>query len=328
MSAVADYRLVARQFGGPEEIAVEPLPDLPVAPGLVRVRLSAIGVNYIDTYHRSGLYPQPLPAALGLEAAGVVEALGDGVDLVSPGDRVGLVLAKPGTYASWIDVAPSQLLRLPDAIDDETAAAVLLKGLTVQTLVTGCARVEPGQSALVLAAAGGVGRMLVQWLAAIGVTVIAHAGSAEKAAIARGLGAAHALHGPFETLADAVRTANGGRGVDVVFDGVGAASWTASLDSLRPRGLMVSFGNASGPVPAFTPLELTRRGSLFLTRPSLFAYIESRAELDAAAAELFAMLASGRLTVEIGLRAPLSEAADVHRALEGRRTTGSIILLP
>lgn len=324
-----DYRLVARRFGGPEVIEAEPLIAGPVAPGLVRVRNRAIGVNFIDTYHRGGLYPQPLPAALGAEAAGVVEMLGDGVEGVKPGDRVGYVdSSRPGSYASWTDVQTERLIRLPDAIDDETAAAVLLKGLTVQALVGGCARVEPGQSALVLAAAGGVGRMLVQWLAAIGVTVIAHAGSAEKAAIAAALGAAHALHGPFETLAADVRAANGGAGVDVVFDGVGAASWTASLDSLRRRGLMVSFGNASGPVPPSSPLELTRRGSLFLTRPTLMDYVGTPAELAAAAEALFAMILSGKLKVEIGLRAPLSEAAEAHRALEGRRTTGSVILIP
>ncbi len=323
-----DYRLVARQFGRPEVIAAEPLATGPVAPGMARVRHHAVGVNFIDTYHRSGLYPEPLPAALGVEGAGVVEAVGDGVNDLSRGDRVGYVLAQPGSYASRADVPAARLIRLPDSIDDETAAAVLLKGLTVQMLVMGCARIEAGQSALVLAAAGGVGRMLVQWLAAIGVTVIAHAGSAGKAAIARDLGAAHALHGPFDTLAAEVRAATGGRGVNVVFDGVGASSWTASLDSLRPRGLMISFGNASGPVPPLSPLELTRRGSLFLTRPRLFDYIETRAELDAAAGALFAMLASGRLSVEIGLRAPLTDAANVHRALEGRQTMGSIILIP
>lgn len=324
---MADYRLVARQFGGPEVIAAEPLDAIAVAPGMARVRHKAIGVNFIDTYHRSGLYPQPLPAPLGVEAAGVVEAIGDGVAGLTIGERVGYVLAQPGSYASWTDVAADRLIRLPDDIDDETAAAVMLKGLTVRALIS-CARIEAGQSALVLAAAGGVGRMLVQWLTAIGMKVIAHAGSAEKASIAKGLGAAMALHGPFETLAEEVRAANGGSGVDVVFDGVGAASWTASLDALRPRGLMVSFGNASGPVPPFTPLDLTRRGSLFLTRPRLYDYIATRAELDAAAGALFGMIGSGQLTVEIGLRAPLSEAAEAHRALEGRRTTGSVVLIP
>lgn len=325
---MTDYRMVASQFGGAEMIEAEPLAGGPVGPGMARVRHRAIGVNFIDIYHRSGLYPQPLPAALGVEAAGVIEALGEGAQGFAVGDRVGYVSAQPGSYASWMDVPADQLLRLPDAIDDETAAAVLLKGLTVHALVHGCARIEAGQSALVLAAAGGVGRMLVQWLAALGVTVIAHAGSAEKAAIAKRLGASAALHGPFETLAGEVRAACGGAGVDAVFDGVGAASWTASLDSLRPRGMMISFGNASGPVPPFSPLELTRRGSLFLTRPKLYDFITSREELDAAATALFAMIESGKLDVEIGLRAPLADVADVQRALEGRRTTGSVILTP
>ena len=326
--SMGDYRLVARTFGGPEVIAAEPLASGPVAPGMARVRHRAIGVNFIDTYHRTGLYPQPLPAPLGVEAAGVVEALGSGVAGLAVGQRVAYAIPQPGSYASWQDVAADRLVAVPGTIGDDLAAAALLKGLTAQTLIHGCARLEAGQSALVLAAAGGMGRILVQWLAALGVKVIAHAGSAEKAAIARGLGATHALHGGFDPLAAAVRDANGGEGVDVVLDGVGAASWTASLDSLRPRGLMVSFGNASGAVPPASPLELTSRGSLFLTRPRLFDYIATRAELDAAAADLFAMMVAGKLDVEIGLKRPLAEAAEVHRLLEGRQTTGSVVLLP
>lgn len=325
---MSDHRLVARRFGGPEVIEIEPLTETPLAADRVRVRHRAIGVNFIDTYHRTGLYPQPLPAPLGVEAAGVVEAIGAEVTGIKVGQRVTYVAAQPGTYASRGDVDPEVLIALPESIDDETAAAVLLKGLTVQTLVHGCARMEAGQTALVHAAAGGVGRLMVPWLAAIGVRVIAHAGSAAKAAIARGLGADVALDCPYGDLAGAVRATTGGRGVDVVFDGVGAASWEASLDSLRPRGLMVSFGNASGPVPPVSPLELTRRGSLFLTRPRSFDYLATRAELDAAAADLFAKLATGALMVEIGLRLPLDQAAEAHRALEGRRTTGSVILLP
>jgi NADPH2:quinone reductase len=323
-----DYRLVARAFGGPEVIDAEPLTDAPVAAGQVRVRHRAVGVNFIDTYHRSGLYPQKLPAPLGVEAAGVVEAVGAGVAGVQVGQRVAYTALTPGAYASRIDIDPALLVALPDGIDDEMAAAVLLKGLTVQALLKGCARVEAGQTALVHSAAGGIGRLMVQWLAALGVRVIAHAGTAEKAAIATALGADVALHGAFDGLAAAVRDATGGKGADVVFDGVGAASWEASLDCLRPRGLMVSFGNASGPVPPMTPLELAKRGSLFLTRPRFYDYVATRAELDAAAADLFAMIAAGKLSVEIGLRLPLREVAEAHRALEGRRTTGSIVLLP
>ncbi|MET0373544.1 MAG: quinone oxidoreductase [Rhizorhabdus sp.] len=322
-----DYRLVARSFGGPEVIEAEPLVGGPVAPGQARVRHSAIGVNFIDTYHRSGLYPQKLPALLGVEGAGVVESLGEGVTGLTVGQRVAYA-ATPGSYASWTDIAADRLLPLPETIEEEVAAAAILKGLTAQTLIFGCAKIRAGQTALVHAAAGGMGRLLVQWLAEIGVTVIAHAGSAEKASIAAQLGATHALHCPQESLAAAVRDANGGRGVDVVFDGVGAASFTASLDSLARRGLLISYGNASGPVPPFSPLELASRGSLILTRPSLYDFVATRAELEAAAADLFGMIGTGKLAIEIALRLPLRDAADAHRALEGRRTTGSIILIP
>jgi len=325
---MSDYRLIARRFGGPEVIEAEPLADGPVGAGLVRVRHRAIGVNFIDTYHRTGLYPQPLPAALGVEAAGVVEAIGADVEGFSVGQRVAYMAPSPGTYASRADIAPTLLVPLPDGIDDETAAAVMLKGLTVRALILPCARMEAGQTALVHSAAGGVGRLMVQWLAALGVRVIAHAGTADKAAIAKALGAETALHCGYDALAAEVRKATDGRGVDVVFDGVGAASWEASLDSLRPRGLMISFGNASGPVPATSPLELTKRGSLFLTRPKVYDYVATRAELEAAAADLFAMIVTGKLSVEIGLRLPLRDAADAHRALEGRTTTGSVVLLP
>ncbi|KKC26536.1 quinone oxidoreductase family protein [Sphingomonas sp. SRS2] len=323
-----DYRLVARRFGGPEVIEAEPIVAGPVAPGQARVRHRAIGVNFIDTYHRSGLYPQKLPALLGVEGAGVVEALGDGVAGLTVGQRVVYAVAAPGSYASWTDVAADRLLPLPAGTGDELAAAATLKGLTAQTLIFGCARIAAGQTALVHAAAGGMGRLLVQWLAAIGVTVIAHAGSAEKAAIAAQLGAAHALHCPQEALATAVRDATGGRGVDVVFDGVGAASFTASLDSLTRRGLLISYGNSSGPVPPFSPLELASRGSLIVTRPRMYDFVVTRAELEAAAADLFTMIGSGKLAIEIALRLPLREAAEAHRALEGRRTTGSIVLSP
>lgn len=323
-----DYRLVARDFGGPEAIEVEPLAYAPVAPGQVRVRHRAIGVNFIDTYHRSGLYPQPLPAPLGVEAAGVVEALGDGATGFAIGQRVAYAISQPGSYASRHDVAAGRLVALPDSVDDETAAAALLKGLTAETLIHGCARIKAGQTALVHAAAGGMGRLLVQWLAAEGVRVIAHAGSAEKAAIAKSLGADLALHDDYATLAPAVRAATDGRGVDVVFDGVGAASWTASLDSLKPRGLMISFGNASGAVPPVAPLDLATRGSLYMTRPRMFDFIAERSELETSAEALFAMIGSGKLKIEIGLRLPLRDVAEAHRALEGRRTTGSVVLIP
>jgi NADPH2:quinone reductase len=325
---MSDYRLVARSFGGPDVIAAEPISPGPLKPGQARVRHSAIGVNFIDTYHRTGLYPQPLPAGLGVEAAGVVEALGDDVTGLSVGQRVGYAVSMAGAYASWRDISADRLVPLPDSVSDEIAAAVLLKGMTAHALIFGCARIQPGQSALVHAAAGGVGRLLVQWLAAIGVDVIAHSGSVEKAAIATALGARVSLACPQEELAGAVRDATGGRGVDVSFDGVGAASFLASLDALAPRGHLVSYGNASGPVPPFSPLELASRGSLSLTRPRLFDYIATRAELEAAAAALFDMIGQGKLGIEVGLRLPLRDAAEAHRALEGRRTTGSIVLAP
>lgn len=325
---MSDYRIVATAAGGPEVMAVAPLDDGPVAAGMVRVRHRAIGVNFIDVYHRNGLYKQPLPTGLGVEAAGVVEGLGDGVAGVKPGDRVGYVVATPGAYATRNDVPADTLIALPDAVSDELAAASLLKGLTVESLINSVAGIETGQSALVTAAAGGIGRLMVQWLAAIGVRVIAHAGSSEKASIAKGLGAQEALHDPFEALAAMVRAATGGKGVDVVFDGVGGASWTASLDSLRPRGHMISFGNASGPVPPISLLDLASRGSLTLTRPRLFDYIADPAERERGTAALFDMLAKRRIDVVIGLSAPLKDAAEVHRALEGRKTTGSVILIP
>lgn len=323
-----DVRLVARRFGGPEVIEAEPMAAGPVAPGAARVRHGAIGVNYIDTYHRTGLYPQPLPAPLGVEAAGVIEALGEGVTGLSVGQRVGYAVTMTGAYASWRDLSAERLVPLPDGIGDETAAAALLKGMTAHALMFGCARIQPGQSALVHAAAGGVGRLLVQWLSAIGVEVLAHSGSAAKAAVATALGARLSLHCPQQELAQTVREATAGRGVDVVFDGVGAASFFPSLDSLARRGHLVSYGNASGPVPPFSPLELASRSSLSLTRPRVFDYIASRAELETAASALFDMVGKAKLDIEITLRLPLRDAAEAHRALEGRRTTGSIVLIP
>jgi len=319
------YRLLIRSTGGPEVIERQQLGALEPGPGEVLVRHEAIGLNYIDTYHRSGLYPLKLPSGLGSEAAGVVEAAGDGADF-RPGERVAYALAPPGAYATHRLIATDRLVRLPGDIDFDTAAAVLLKGCTAEMLIERCARVGPGEWVLVHAAAGGVGSLLVPWLKAIGAKVIAHAGSAEKAAIAADLGADHALSCPFEALAGKVKEICGG--VRVVLDGVGAASWGASLASLARRGLMVSYGNASGPVPPFSPLELARGGSLFLTRPTLADYVADPAELQAAAARLFAMIGSGAVPVRIGARFPLADAAEAHRALEARATTGSTLLIP
>lgn len=324
----AAWRMVVRQAGGPEVIAREeialPLPD----PGEVRIRHAAIGVNFIDTYHRGGLYPLPLPFGLGTEAAGMVEAVGDGVDPVWIGRRVAYIAQMPGTYATHGISLADRLYPLPDTISAEVAAAVLLKGLTAWMLIERCARVQPGQTVLVHAAAGGVGSLLVPWLRAIGATVIAHAGNAAKADQAKAAGATHALHGGFDTLAAEVRTLTRGRGVDAVLDGVGAASWAASLASVAKRGMLVTYGNASGPVPPVSPLDLLRAGSIFLTRPTMFDYLEDAAERRIAGDRLFALIADGTIRPVLGQRFALADAADAHRALESRATTGSTILIP
>jgi NADPH2:quinone reductase len=323
-----DYRLVAREAGGPETIERAALPALAPAEGEVLVRTRAIGVNFIDTYHRSGLYPLPSPIPLGVEAAGVIEAVGSGVSGFAPGDRVAVMTNSPGTYATAMIASSSQVVSVPAGVSDEIAAASLLKGLTAWMLAEPCGKVTAGMEVLVHAAAGGVGTLLVQWLKAKGATVIAHAGSPEKARRASALGADHALTTPFGDLAQAVRDLTGRRGVAVVFDGVGAASWAASMAATARRGLIVTSGNASGPVPPFSPLELNRAGSLFVTRPKLYDYVAEPGELQAAAAKLFEMIASGRLKVDIAQRFPLDQAADAHRALEARKTVGSTILLP
>ncbi len=292
------------------------------------MRHQAIGLNFIDIYHRSGLYPLPLPTGLGQEGAGIVEAIGDGVNHIRPGDRVAYAGGPLGAYATARVMPAAILVPLPPTIDAELAAAAMLKGMTAEMLIERCSRIRPGQSALVHAASGGVGSILVQWLKAVGAQVIAHAGNDAKAAKARALGADHALSCPFDQLAAEIRALTDGRGVDVVFDGVGAASWAASLASAAKRGMIVSYGNASGPVPPIAPLELGRAGSLFLTRPTLFDYIADPAELRASAGRLFEMIESGKIGIEIGQRFALADAADAHRALENRTTTGSTLLIP
>lgn len=319
------YRLIFRQTGGPEVIEREPLGALAPGPGEVLVRHEAIGLNFIDTYHRSGLYPLALPSGLGSEAAGLVEVAGESAGF-REGERIAYALGPPGAYATHRLIAADRLVRLPDDVDSETAAAVMLKGCTAEFLIERCARVKAGEWVLVHAAAGGVGSILVPWLKAVGAQVVAHAGSPEKAALAAEAGADHALSCPFEDLAAEVRRLTGG--IHHVLDGVGAASWAASLASLRRRGLMVSYGNASGPVPPVSPLELSRAGSLFLTRPTLADYVADPGELQASAARLFQMVRSGKVPVRIGARFPLADAADAHRTLEGRSTTGSTLLIP
>jgi NADPH2:quinone reductase len=320
------YALIIRATGGPEVIEREELGALVPGPGEVLIRHEAIGLNFIDTYHRSGLYSLALPSGLGSEAAGIVEQAGDDTGF-SPGERVAYALAPPGAYATHRLIAAERLVRLPEGIDSEIAAAAMLKGCTAEMLVERCARVQPGDWVLVHAAAGGVGSILVPWLKAIGARVIAHAGSQEKAQIAADLGADHALSCTFDELAAEVKAISA-QGVACVFDGIGAASWAASMACLRRRGLMISFGNASGPVPPLSPLELARGGSLFLTRPTLADYVADPAELQASAARLFAMIGSGAVPIRIGARFPLADAAEAHRALEARQTTGSTLLIP
>lgn len=320
------WRMVAARTGGPETIERIDFAITPPDPGQVRVRNAAIGVNFIDTYHRSGLYPMPLPVLLGSEGAGIVEAVGPGVDHVAPGQRVAYMGG--GAYATHATVDAGRVVALPDDIGFDVAAASLLKGLTSWMLIEGCAKASPGSTLLIHAAAGGVGAIAVQWSKAIGATVIAHAGNAEKAARARALGADHALSCPFDALAAEVRALTGGWGVDAALDGIGAASWTASLASIARRGLMITYGNASGPVPPFSPLELSKGGSLFLTRPTVFDYTATPEAMAEGCARLFGLIRSGAVDIEIGQRFALAGAADAHRALESRSTTGSTILMP
>lgn len=325
---MSDYRIIFRETGGPDVLVREEITAPAPAAGEAIVRHEAVGLNFIDTYYRSGLYPSDLPGGLGGEAAGLVEAVGEGVTGVKPGDRVAYAGGPLGAYATVRAMPANLLIKLPDDIRAETAAAVMLKGLTADMLVGECGKVLPGQTILVHAAAGGVGSLLVPWLKAVGAKVIAHAGSPDKAAKAKALGADEVLSCPFTELAEQVKALTGGVGVNTVFDGVGKASWDASIASLKSRGLMVSYGNASGAVPPIEPLALSRAGSLFLTRPTLFHYIATPPEREAAAARLFAMLEKGTIAVEIGQSFPLDRAADAHRALEARKTTGSTILIP
>ncbi|MGK2908911.1 MAG: quinone oxidoreductase family protein [Sphingobium sp.] len=326
--SVAAWRLLIRSTGGPEVIEREDFEAGDPGSGEVLIAHEAIGVNFIDTYVRTGLYPAQLPTGLGAEAAGTVISVGDSVTQLAVGDRVTYAAPLPGSYATHRIMPADRLLKLPDDISFDVAAAITLKGLTAAFLAGNCAKMMAGQTALVHAAAGGVGAILVPWLTSLGVTVIAHTGSPEKAARATAAGASHSLHVAFDTLAETVKSLTGGKGVDVVFDGVGAASWNASLASLRSRGLMVSFGNASGPVPPFSILELSKGGSLFVTRPTLFDYIREENELQELGARLFEQISSGVITPDLNQRYALSDAAEAHRALEARQTVGSTILIP
>jgi len=325
---VSAYAIRFARTGGPEVLEVAPIEVPRTGAGEVLVRHEAIGLNYIDTYHRGGLYPLTLPSGLGNEAAGVVEAVGEGVTSFAAGDRIGYFTGPLGAYSSHRSVAAERLVKLPDGVTSETAAAAMLKGATAEYLIERCARVQPGQVVLVHAAAGGMGSILVPWLNAIGATVIAHSGSEAKADIATRLGADHSLSCPMDQLATEVRALTGGEGVPVVLDGVGGASWAASLASVARRGLVVTYGNASGPVPPFSALDLLRAGSVFVTRPTLADYAGTEAEMQASAARVFKMIGSGAVPVAIGARFELRDVAAAHRAIESRATTGSTILIP
>lgn len=316
------------EHGGPGVLRVEECDPGKPAPGQAQVRHTAIGLNYIDIYDRTGLYPVELPSGLGREAAGVIVTLGRNTRGFRLGDRVAYVDSKPGAYCGLRNVAADRLVRVPKAISDEQAAAIMLKGLTARSLLRRTYRVQRGDTILVHAAAGGVGLILTQWARALGAKVIGVVGSEAKAELVHKHGCRHVLIRGRDEVVESVRKITHGQGVAVVYDSVGKDTFMASLDCLRPLGMMVSYGNASGPPPAISPLELSKRGSLYLTRPTLFSYIDRRADLDAAARELFSAVRRGMVRVRIGQRYPLVEAAAAHRDLEARRTTGSTVLIP
>ncbi len=314
--------------GGPEVLELVDVDVGAPGPGEATVRHEAIGVNFIDIYFRTGLYPQPLPSGLGQEGAGTVEAVGEGVTHVKVGDRVAYAARPNGAYAQARNVPASILVVLPDNIGFETAAAAMLQGMTVQYLLHRTAHLKPGDTVLWHAAAGGVGLIACQWAKVLGVNLIGTVSSEEKAALAIEHGAAHVINYKRENFAGKVRELTNGEGVSVVYDSIGKDTFTGSLDCLKPLGLMVSFGNASGPVPAFAPSELQSRGSLFLTRPTLVHYVARREDLEATARSLFGVIASGEVKVAINQRYRLQDAGQAHTDLESRKTTGSSILLP
>jgi len=296
--------------------------------GEALVRHTAIGLNYIDTYQRSGLYPMAMPSGLGLEAAGVVEAVGRGVSHVKAGDRIAYAGGPPGAYADARVMPAGQLVKLPKDISDEQAAAMMLQGMTTEYLLCRTFKVRKGDTILMHAAAGGVGLIAGQWAAAIGATAIGTAGTAAKCKLAKAHGYAHAINYSKQDFVSHVRRLTKGRGVPVVYDSIGKSTFERSLDCLAPRGLMVSFGNASGPISAFDPGVLAARGSLYFTRPSLMAYNATRAELEQSARALFRMVTSGKIKIEINQTYALKDVVKAHRDLEGRKTTGSTVLLP
>jgi NADPH:quinone reductase len=321
--------ILAAATGGPEVMAFEEVELPSPGDGEAAIRHTAIGVNFIDVYYRTGAYPAPTtPFGLGFEAAGVVTALGAGVTGLREGDRVAYAGGPLGSYATERVIGAAHLVKIPDAISDETAAAIMLKGMTAQYLLRRTFRVGPEHTILFHAAAGGVGQIACQWAAHLGATVIGTAGGSEKVALAKTRGCSHVIDYRSENFVERVREITGGKLCDVVYDSVGKDAFPGSLDCLKPRGLWASFGQSSGPVPEFPVALLGQKGSLYATRASLFNYVATRPELEAAAADLFDVVASGAVQIEIGRRFPLAEAAAAHRALEGRETTGSTVLIP
>jgi NADPH2:quinone reductase len=314
--------------GGPEVMQWEEVAVGDPGPGEARVRHTAIGVNYIDTYHRSGLYKLSLPTGLGSEGAGVVEAVGPGVTDIKPGDRVAYCGGAPGSYSEVRVMPADRLVKLPDGVSERTAATLMLKGLTVQYLLRQTFPLKGGETILFHAAAGGVGSIACQWTRALGVTMIGTVGSDEKAAVAKANGCAHTIVYTRENFVERVKQITGGKGVPVVYDGVGKDMFPASLDCLSPRGMFVNFGNASGPIAAFDILLLSQKGSLYVTRPTLVTYTATRAALLAMAAEMFELVKAGKIVNEARQTYPLKDAAQAHRDLEARKTTGSTLLLP
>jgi NADPH2:quinone reductase len=315
------------ETGGPEVMQWEDVDVGPPGPGMVTIAHRAVGLNFIDTYHRNGLYPLPLPTGIGMEAAGVVEAVGDGVDL-SPGDRVAYCTAGFGAYSEAINLPAARLVRLPDGIGFEEAAAVLLKGQTAEYLLQRTYALQPGETCLFHAAAGGVGLVFGQWAASIGATAIGTVGSDEKAELARAHGYSHVINYRTENVVERLLEITGGEKVPVVYDGVGRDTFDMSLDCLRPRGLMVSFGNASGAPEPLDLQVLSAKGSLFITRPTLLTYTATTEDLRQSSEDLFRRVLDGDIRIEINQRYPLADVQQAHRDLEARKTTGSTVLLP
>jgi NADPH2:quinone reductase len=316
------------EFGGPDVLDWREVEVAAPGPGEALIQQSAVGLNFIDTYHRSGLYPLELPHGIGTEAAGIVTAIGDGVTGLAVGDRVAYLGLPPGAYAEERLFVANRLVRLPDEIDFRTAAAAMLKGLTAWALVRRSYRIDPGDTVLVYAAAGGVGTLVSQWAASLGARVIGVVGNDDKAALAMQNGCAETVRADTADFVAAVRDLTDGQGVHAVYDSVGNETFFQSLDCLRPHGTMVTFGNATGAVEPFSPMELAKRGSLFVTRPVVFSFVAERNELLDATGELFGRIADGTLRIRIDQTYPLADAARAHRDLEARRTTGSTVLLP